>query len=143
MPVAVDTPAVRAEYMLSTAEVPLVMTVSRSARRAGGDAAVEGGRRIIEVDAPRQVGGEVVGAGQLIPVESPAYTIFTSGSTGLLKGVTVPHRAVLAHLLFDNEYYGFGPDDVFLQMLGHVRSVGARIVPLGDFRWAGGRDGAR
>ncbi|MCK0438390.1 non-ribosomal peptide synthase/polyketide synthase [Gordonia alkaliphila] len=137
VPVAVDTPAVRAEYMLSTAEVPLVMTVSSQLGEPAVVAAVEGGRRIIEVDAPRQVGGEVVGAGQLIPVESPAYTIFTSGSTGLPKGVTVPHRAVLAHLLFDNEYYGFGPDDVFLQMLEYT--FDPSVLEL--FRWviSGGR----
>ncbi|AVM01528.1 non-ribosomal peptide synthetase [Gordonia iterans] len=137
LPVAVDTPAARAEYMLSTANVSLVVTVSSQLGEPAVVAAVEGGRRIIEVDAPRQVGGEVVGAGQLIPVESPAYTIFTSGSTGLPKGVTVPHRAVLAHLLFDNAYYGFGPDDVFLQMLEYT--FDPSVLEL--FRWviSGGR----
>ncbi|MEV6823790.1 amino acid adenylation domain-containing protein [Amycolatopsis sp. NPDC051102] len=43
----------------------------------------------------------------------PAYVIYTSGTTGTPKGVVVPHRNVVALLRSTEDFYGFGPDDVW------------------------------
>jgi amino acid adenylation domain-containing protein len=45
-----------------------------------------------------------------------AYVIYTSGSSGKPKGVAVEHRSIVNTILWRNEYYGFGPHDVNLQM---------------------------
>ncbi|MGH3370533.1 MAG: non-ribosomal peptide synthetase, partial [Nocardioidaceae bacterium] len=51
-------------------------------------------------------------AGQLTPA-SPAYVIYTSGSTGRPKGVVIPHRNVVRLLSATEQWFGFGPDDVW------------------------------
>lgn len=43
--------------------------------------------------------------------------IYTSGSTGRPKGVQIEHRAVINTLVWRSHYYGFGIDDVTLQIL--------------------------
>ncbi|MFC6019329.1 amino acid adenylation domain-containing protein, partial [Plantactinospora solaniradicis] len=45
--------------------------------------------------------------------QHPAYVIFTSGSTGRPKGVLVPHANVLRLLTETEQWFGFGPDDVW------------------------------
>ncbi|MFB9896234.1 AMP-binding protein, partial [Planobispora takensis] len=51
-------------------------------------------------------------AGRLLP-EHPAYVIFTSGSTGRPKGVVVSHASVIRLLDATQEWFDFGPDDVW------------------------------
>lgn len=51
-----------------------------------------------------------------IPDWNTAYVMHTSGSTGKPKGVMVPHHAIVNTILWRNEFYGFGPEDVNLQM---------------------------
>jgi len=51
-----------------------------------------------------------------IPARNIAYVMHTSGSTGKPKGVMVPHHAIVNTVLWRNEFYGLGPDDVNLQM---------------------------
>jgi non-ribosomal peptide synthetase component F len=46
--------------------------------------------------------------------EDPAYIIFTSGSTGRPKGVTIPHRAIVDHVLETADFFSLGPDDASL-----------------------------
>ncbi|RSM90878.1 non-ribosomal peptide synthetase, partial [Streptomyces sp. WAC 01325] len=45
--------------------------------------------------------------------EHAAYVIYTSGSTGRPKGVVVPHRNVVRLLDATDDWFGFGPDDVW------------------------------
>ncbi|MFJ9752209.1 amino acid adenylation domain-containing protein [Streptomyces chartreusis] len=45
--------------------------------------------------------------------EHAAYAIYTSGSTGRPKGVVVPHRNVVRLLDATDDWFGFGPDDVW------------------------------
>ncbi|MFT7834710.1 amino acid adenylation domain-containing protein [Saccharothrix sp. BKS2] len=42
-----------------------------------------------------------------------AYVIYTSGSTGKPKGVVVPHANVVRLLTRTDQWFGFGPDDVW------------------------------
>ncbi|MFI7388703.1 amino acid adenylation domain-containing protein [Streptomyces sp. NPDC049813] len=43
----------------------------------------------------------------------PAYVIYTSGSTGRPKGVVVGHDNVMRLMDATNDWFGFGPDDVW------------------------------
>ncbi|MEU2792834.1 non-ribosomal peptide synthase/polyketide synthase [Streptomyces sp. NPDC007100] len=51
-------------------------------------------------------------AGRLDPAH-PAYVIYTSGSTGTPKGVAVPHHNVVRLFRQTEDWFGFGPDDVW------------------------------
>ncbi|WP_193475571.1 AMP-binding protein, partial [Streptomyces griseomycini] len=48
----------------------------------------------------------------LVP-EHPAYVIYTSGSTGRPKGVVVAHQNVVRLFTATDDWFGFGPDDVW------------------------------
>ena len=45
--------------------------------------------------------------------DNPAYVIYTSGSTGRPKGVVVPHQNVVRLLRSTEQWFDFGPDDVW------------------------------
>jgi amino acid adenylation domain-containing protein len=45
--------------------------------------------------------------------DDAAYIIYTSGSTGEPKGVSVAHSSVTELVRGANDYFGFGPDDVW------------------------------
>ncbi|MFC4909840.1 amino acid adenylation domain-containing protein [Actinomadura gamaensis] len=49
----------------------------------------------------------------VISPDNPAYVIYTSGSTGRPKGVVVPHQNVVRLLRSTEEWFSFGPDDVW------------------------------
>ncbi|TDB99091.1 non-ribosomal peptide synthetase, partial [Actinomadura sp. 7K534] len=51
--------------------------------------------------------------GAAIDPEHPAYVIYTSGSTGRPKGVVVPHQNVVRLLRSTEQWFDFGPDDVW------------------------------
>ncbi|GAA0960523.1 amino acid adenylation domain-containing protein [Actinocorallia libanotica] len=45
--------------------------------------------------------------------DNPAYVIYTSGSTGRPKGVVVPHHNAIRLMTSTEQWFGFGPDDVW------------------------------
>ncbi|MCD0448728.1 amino acid adenylation domain-containing protein [Actinocorallia sp. API 0066] len=45
--------------------------------------------------------------------DHPAYVIYTSGSTGRPKGVVVPHRNAVRLMTSTEQWFGFGPEDVW------------------------------
>ncbi|MGW3774227.1 amino acid adenylation domain-containing protein [Actinomadura verrucosospora] len=51
--------------------------------------------------------------GIAISPDHPAYVIYTSGSTGRPKGVVVPHQNVVRLLRSTEEWFDFGPQDVW------------------------------
>ncbi|MFC5181381.1 non-ribosomal peptide synthetase [Actinomadura harenae] len=48
-----------------------------------------------------------------ISPDAAAYVIYTSGSTGRPKGVVVPHQNVVRLLRSTEQWFSFGPDDVW------------------------------
>ncbi|GAA1797265.1 amino acid adenylation domain-containing protein [Actinomadura chokoriensis] len=51
--------------------------------------------------------------GVAVSPDHPAYVIYTSGSTGRPKGVVIPHQNVVRLLHSTEEWFEFGPDDVW------------------------------
>ncbi|WP_368077454.1 amino acid adenylation domain-containing protein [Actinomadura sp. WMMB 499] len=120
VPVDPDYPADRIAYMLEDARPVLTIRADDA-----GDAGVRGdggpggvgrdGAAVLTItsgdaDAP---GYDDANLGVVVSPDNPAYVIYTSGSTGRPKGVVVPHQNVVRLLRSTEEWFGFGPDDVW------------------------------
>ncbi|MEU2002272.1 amino acid adenylation domain-containing protein, partial [Rhodococcus sp. NPDC019616] len=113
VPVDVDQPVERVEYVLGVAAPVLVL--STSVDRVG----LPGSVVVVELDVVDVSGfsGEPISDGErpgVVRGENPAYVMFTSGSTGRPKGVVVSHAGIVNRLLWMQGEYGLGCDDVVL-----------------------------
>ncbi|MDR0212195.1 MAG: amino acid adenylation domain-containing protein [Pseudomonas putida] len=107
VPVDPDYPAERVRHMLDDSQ-PVAVLVHAATRHVAVDA--------IDLDHPSwedksTTNPQVAG---LTP-RHLAYVIYTSGSTGLPKGVMNEHVGVVNRLLWMQDAYGLGADDVVLQ----------------------------
>ncbi|WP_404420596.1 amino acid adenylation domain-containing protein [Thalassospira australica] len=66
-----------------------------------------------------------------------AYVLFTSGSTGRPKGVEIAHRGVLNRILWMQDAFPIGPDDVILQKTPITFDVS--VWELFWWSWTGAR----
>ncbi|HEV8580083.1 MAG TPA: amino acid adenylation domain-containing protein [Thermoanaerobaculia bacterium] len=101
-------PAERLGFALADSQAPVVVTQSRLM-----EALPEHGARTLLLDADplAEESDENPGAG--ISAADPAYVIYTSGSTGRPKGVVVRHAEVDRLFLATDEWFCFGPPDVW------------------------------
>ncbi|GAB08434.1 putative non-ribosomal peptide synthetase [Gordonia araii NBRC 100433] len=102
VPIDVDTPAERFDYMVETAGARVVL-ISAHEQRPAALGTADDAVRILPVDAEAPVDervAPVTDTERLAPLRTDhaVYTIFTSGSTGRPKGVTLPHDAVVNRL---------------------------------------------
>ncbi|MGY5124147.1 amino acid adenylation domain-containing protein [Streptomyces nigrescens] len=117
VPVDPSYPADRTSYMLADAGPELLLSTAEAA--AG---LPESRPRTLLLDDPGVIRalaeydtGDLTDedrGGPLSP-SNAAYVIYTSGSTGRPKGVVVPHRNVARLFAATEEWFGFGPDDVW------------------------------
>ncbi|MBF6481229.1 non-ribosomal peptide synthetase, partial [Nocardia cyriacigeorgica] len=112
VPLDLDQPAERIDYVLDTAAPVCVLTTTRDGFDATGLATIV----LDELDLSGVDATPVTDAERLAPLrpQHPAYVIFTSGSTGRPKGVAVPHAAVVNQIRWITGEYGIGTDDVVL-----------------------------
>ncbi|MEU8780906.1 amino acid adenylation domain-containing protein [Streptomyces sp. NPDC048637] len=117
VPLDPSYPADRTSYMLADARPELLLST------AGSAAGLPDARpRTLLLDDPGTVralteydAGDLTDedrGGPLSP-SNAAYVIYTSGSTGRPKGVVVPHRNVARLFAATEEWFAFGPDDVW------------------------------
>ena len=109
VPVDPDYPAERVRHMLSDS-APVAVLVHAATRH------VPEAGRLVDLDQPSwsaQPASNPVVA-KLTP-RHLAYVIYTSGSTGLPKGVMNEHAGVVNRLLWMQDAYDLGADDVVLQ----------------------------
>ncbi|WP_238211649.1 non-ribosomal peptide synthetase [Pseudomonas sp. PAGU 2196] len=109
VPVDPDYPAERVRHMLSDS-APVAVLVHSATRHVPDSA------QVIDLDQPTwnaQPSSNPVVTG-LTP-RHLAYVIYTSGSTGLPKGVMNEHAGVVNRLLWMQDAYNLGADDVVLQ----------------------------
>ncbi|MFJ4156105.1 non-ribosomal peptide synthase/polyketide synthase [Pseudomonas sp. NPDC089752] len=109
VPVDPDYPAERVRHMLSDS-APVAVLVQAATRH------VPESGHVIDLDQPSW--GEQPATNPVVTDLTPrhlAYVIYTSGSTGLPKGVMNEHAGVVNRLLWMQDAYGLGADDVVLQ----------------------------
>jgi amino acid adenylation domain-containing protein/FkbM family methyltransferase len=111
VPVDPTYPADRQQFMLENSGVRVILTAEDLLDELPPSRA-----RLVCVDRDRPaIEGESAAAPGLdVDAESLAYVIYTSGSTGVPKGVEVPHRALVNHLLSMQERPGLGAEDVLV-----------------------------
>jgi amino acid adenylation domain-containing protein/non-ribosomal peptide synthase protein (TIGR01720 family) len=116
VPVDPDYPADRIAYMIEDSRPVLAVTTSASA----GVLPVGTPRLLLDLllnEAP-QAGRPDTGLRDderttPLSADHPAYVIYTSGSTGRPKGVVVPHRNVVRLMSATQDWFAFGPDEVW------------------------------
>lgn len=106
-PLDPDYPAQRLAYSIRQSGVRIAFFIGDRAP-VTEDVEVEWIR--VSVDGAEETGPTVA----VLPL-NPAYAIFTSGSTGRPKGAVNTHEAIVNRLLWMQEAFPLGPDDVVLQ----------------------------
>ncbi|MGR6522271.1 amino acid adenylation domain-containing protein [Rhodococcus erythropolis] len=114
VPLDPDHPAERIGHILTTADPVCVLSTTRDAFVAPN------GADVLLIDAADlssyspSVVSDADRRGRLREVNA-AYVIFTSGSTGKPKGVAVSHHAIVNQVLWMQDQYAIGTEDVYLQ----------------------------
>jgi amino acid adenylation domain-containing protein len=110
LPLDDQSPRQRLEFILADCRACAVVVPPGRADRALG-------RPAIEVDGGNDdaTGFEARPADAALSPSAPAYVIYTSGSTGEPKGVSIPHTAVVNHMRWMIDRFGFAVGDRVLQ----------------------------
>ena len=110
VPVDVDYPAARRDFMLRDSGARWAVTPARS----GGHDWPEG-VTVLPLPAPGTEAAPVPTGGEApVGPEQPAYLIYTSGSTGQPKGVPVSHRNLALSTAARHDVYGRPPEAFLL-----------------------------
>ncbi|WP_199430962.1 non-ribosomal peptide synthetase [Qaidamihabitans albus] len=126
LPVDLDYPAERIEFMLADSGARLAVTTGAELPgelehvRVGEDIGEDTGENADVPDVPVR---------EATPAE-PAYLIYTSGSTGRPKGVLVTHRAIGNRLAWMQGRYELAADDRVLQ-----KTPSSFDVSVWEFFW--------
>ncbi|MET7995456.1 non-ribosomal peptide synthase/polyketide synthase [Amycolatopsis sp. NPDC005232] len=124
LPLDLEYPAERLEYMLASSGAALVVI------EPGTAAKVPAGPEQVAVDGPEDSTAVEVPGAATTP-DDAAYLIYTSGSTGRPKGVVVTHRAIVNRLAWMQHEYRLGADDRVLQ-----KTPSSFDVSVWEFFWA-------
>ncbi|WP_141717962.1 non-ribosomal peptide synthase/polyketide synthase, partial [Nocardia altamirensis] len=113
VPLDLEQPAERIEYVLATADPACVLTTSA----AGAALPPRESMLVLDtLDVSAYPATPLTDADRRAPLRPshPAYAIFTSGSTGRPKGVLVPHSAVVNQIRWITGEYGIDAADIVL-----------------------------
>ncbi|RON54428.1 non-ribosomal peptide synthetase [Pseudomonas frederiksbergensis] len=102
LPLDINAPTERQQFMLQDSRAVLVLTHS--------EAALSPGVRRVDLDVVQFDDRPTHQSPRSQSSETPAYIMYTSGSTGTPKGVLVPHRAI-SRLVINNGYADFNAAD--------------------------------
>jgi amino acid adenylation domain-containing protein len=110
VPLDPDHPADRLAYMVENAEATIVLCQSRFAGRFDTGTVV-----VIDADDPAWSAESTEAPERSTRAHDLAYTLYTSGSTGRPKGAMNEHAGIVNRLLWMQDAFGIGPEDVVLQ----------------------------
>jgi amino acid adenylation domain-containing protein/non-ribosomal peptide synthase protein (TIGR01720 family) len=120
VPIGTEYPDARIDYILEDTNSPVVLTQEKYAEKfAGKDI------KIICLDS-NWSDIAIKDIANLEPVsgsDNLAYVLYTSGSTGIPKGVACIHKGLTNRLIWMQDAYGLGEDDVVLQKTPYTFDV--------------------
>ncbi len=116
VPLDVEAPPARTQFVLADSAARVVLTGGSEARALAATAGMlPAGAAAVAVEDAIDGRLPIASAPALGPSGGdPVYVMYTSGTTGRPKGSLIAHRAVV-RLVVGNESLRFGPDDVMLQ----------------------------
>lgn len=106
LPITPDTPKERVSYLLHNSGATLVIAQKPFMHLAENVPCME----LRDTFSGQETVPEIAAEPQ-----DTAYVMYTSGSTGMPKGVIISHESVLNRLLWMNDAYPLGEEDVILQ----------------------------
>ncbi|MEE4359075.1 MAG: amino acid adenylation domain-containing protein [Desulfococcaceae bacterium] len=149
LPLDPSYPRKRLEFMLSDAQVPLVLTEKKHKEKIPGTKSlcfediVRQAARNPEIPGQRTIlSGNAGGLNWSVSIaddplpsrspEDPAYIMYTSGSTGQPKGVIIPHRQILNRVFWNLKTFPYEPGETACMKtpLNFVDSILEIFAPL-------------
>lgn len=138
MPLDTEMPHARMKLMLEDSGAEIVLIHSSMSQRFGSEICQV---HMDRLDSDSSCSESDCRAVDVVKEEDLAYLIYTSGSTGTPKGVMIEHRSIVNTISWRTRTYGFGPEDVILQLpsvsfdssvedIFSALSTGARLVLL-------------
>ena len=109
LPLSPDDPPHRLGYVLTNAQVEILLVHAATALKAPA------GLMVINLEQPQTYSGPAANPVTVNQPEDLAYVIYTSGSTGKPKGVMIEHRSVVNRLHWMQSAYPINNRDVLLQ----------------------------
>ncbi|MBY6685102.1 amino acid adenylation domain-containing protein [Rhodococcus sp. BP-149] len=112
VPIDPEYPGDRVDYVVADSRARFAVVSARLEDQVRRD----GLTVVVDTDVVAPESDSEAGSTALLPMARPddvAYIIYTSGSTGNPKGVAIPHTNVVTLLTNTEQYFGFGPDDVW------------------------------
>ena len=111
LPLDPEHPRERLDFVLADAGAGLIVTDERLLERLGD---VEVTAVCLDRDAVQLAALSAANPTTAVVPENLAYVIYTSGSTGRPKGVLVEHRQIARLFSATDDWFGFGPRDVWM-----------------------------
>ncbi|MBA3806789.1 MAG: amino acid adenylation domain-containing protein [Solirubrobacterales bacterium] len=111
LPLDPEHPQERLDFVIADAGAGLVVTEARLLERLGD---IEVTSICLDRDAAELEALSGANPATAVTEENLAYVIYTSGSTGRPKGVQVEHRQIARLFSATEEWFGFGPSDVWV-----------------------------
>jgi D-alanine--poly(phosphoribitol) ligase subunit 1 len=109
LPLPVDNPRDRIEYILKDGGVKVLLVQNKTATRSSFD------RFVVNLDDPEIYRGSTANPAIINKPQDLVYVIYTSGSTGKPKGVMIEHRSLINRLNWMQHAYPINEGDVILQ----------------------------
>ncbi|PTR22847.1 non-ribosomal peptide synthase protein (TIGR01720 family)/amino acid adenylation domain-containing protein [Rhodococcus sp. OK519] len=130
VPIDLDHPAERTQYVLASAAPAVVLTTSGE-RVSVPESAVRIDVDTVDLDAHSSDPIADEERRTTLRPENTAYVIYTSGSTGRPKGVAVPHAAIANQLLWKQARFALDDTDAVL-----LRTAATFDLSVWEFWWA-------
>jgi len=140
VPIAVDYPIERVEYILKDCQAKVLLVSSDFKSKLGCDI------EICPIDRNRLFECDTMMSENSCKPENLAYIIYTSGTTGNPKGIMVEHRSVVNYIYSRIKQYKLEPSDVTLQLAAYFFDgfgstfyssllSGGKLVLLHEDKW--------